>query len=260
LAVILEALQTIREQGLPHRTIELVLTVAEETYCDGSSHFDYSRLHSREGYILDLTGPVGAAAYQAPTLMLFEATVHGRSAHAGFNPEEGIHALAAAADAIAALQMGHIDAETTFNVGVISGGRAGNIVPERCVVRGEARSFVHAKAVAQLELAREQFVRSAAKFGATVDFETRCGGEAYETPQDHPVAQRFQQACRSIGLTPALQRTFGGSDNNYFAKHGIAGIVVATAMNNCHSCGEYTTADELLRATDLTVALMTSEV
>jgi|AGTN01.3.fsa_nt_gi peptidase T-like protein len=259
LAVILEALQAIREQGLPHRTIELALMVAEEIYCGGSARFDFSRVRSRECYVLDLTGPVGTAAYQAPTVITFEAQVLGKSAHAGFNPEEGVHAIAAAAEAVAGLQMGRVDENTTFNIGVIQGGLAGNIVPERCIVRGEARSFVHEKAVRQAQLAREHFERSAARRGAAVEFTSRCGCQAYETPLSHRVVKRFEQACRSQGLSPVLQRTFGGSDNNYFAQHGIAGIVVATAMNNCHSCGEYTTQDELLRAAGLTASLMTSE-
>lgn len=259
LAVILEALRSNREQGLPHRTIELVLTVAEEIYCGGAAHFDYSRIKAKECYVLDLTGPVGMAAHQAPTLIIFEAMVKGKSAHAGFNPEEGIHAIAVAAEAIAGLQMGRVDADTTLNIGVIEGGLAGNIVPERCVVRGEARSYVHEKAVQQVERVRALFERAAARAGASVDWTSRIGGMAYETPRDHPVVIRFEQACRKQGLLPLLQRTFGGSDNNYFARHGIAGIVMATAMNRCHSCEEYTTRDELLRAAALTASLMTSE-
>ncbi len=259
LAAILEALRSIREEGLPHRTIELLLTVAEEIYCGGSAHFDFSRVRARECYVLDLTGPVGTAAVQAPTLISFEATVIGKSAHAGFNPEDGVHAIAAAADAIACLHMGRIDEDTTLNIGVIEGGLAGNIVPERCIVRGESRSFAHDKAVWQVDQVREQFERSAARFGASVEFLSRCCCEAYATPAEHPVVKRFERVCRELGLSPALERTFGGSDNNGFAKHGITGIVIATAMNRCHSCGEYTTADELRRAAALTAALMTSE-
>jgi tripeptide aminopeptidase len=260
LAVLLEALQTIREQGLPHRALEIVLTVAEEIYCRGSEHFDTSRVRARECYVLDLVGPIGEAAYQQPTLCTFELTVHGRSAHAGFSPEEGIHAVAAAAEAIASLQMGHIDEETTFNIGVISGGLAGNIVPDRCSVRGEARSYVHEKALRHAQQAREAFERAAARIGATVEYTQRCAGQAYETPKDHPVVKRFEQACRDLGITPKLRQSFGGSDQNWFAHRGISGIVIATGMNCVHSCAEYTTADELLRAAAITVSLMTSPV
>jgi tripeptide aminopeptidase len=259
LAVLLEALQTICGQGIPHRTIELVLTVAEEAYCRGSEHFDTARVRARECYVLDLSGPVGAAAYQEPTLCTFEIALHGRSAHAGFSPEEGIHAVAAAAEAIASLKMGHIDEETPFNIGVIWGGLAGNIGPDRCSVRGEARSYTHEKAVWYAQRAREAFERAAARVGATVEYTERCAGQAFETPKDHPVIRRFERACAKAGIAPVLQRTFGGSDQNWFAHRGITGIVMATAMNRVHSCAEYTTAEELRRAAEITVALMTSE-
>ncbi|MGN1014947.1 MAG: peptidase T, partial [Butyricicoccus sp.] len=59
--------------------------------------------------------------------------------------------------------------------------------------------------------------------------------------------------------SPQLCATFGGSDNNHLAQHGIAGIVPATAMNQCHTCQEYTTVQELARAAQLAAALMTSE-
>lgn len=258
LAALLEALQTIREQGLPHRTIELVITMAEEIYCGGVSLFDFSRLRARECYVLDLTGKVGTAAYAAPSLVAFEAVLTGRSAHAGFNPEDGAHAIAAAAEAIAGMRMGHIDADTTFNVGVIEGGRAANIVPDRCVIRGEARSFSHDRALAELEHARTALECAAARQGVSVAFSPSVCCEAYSTPPDHPVVKRFERACEGVGLSPALERTFGGSDNNHFAKHGITGIVLATAMMRCHSCEEYTSVDELGRIAALTAALMTS--
>src|SRR6185436_4445778 len=44
------------------------------------------------------------------------------------------------APAIADLRLGRVDEETTANVGVISGGTAGNIVPEWCEFLAEARS------------------------------------------------------------------------------------------------------------------------
>ena len=47
-----------------------------------------------------------------------------------------------------------------------------------------------------------------------------------------------------------------GSDNNRFVKEGIRGIVVACAMNDCHSVSEYTTIDELEKSAQLALLLM----
>ena len=259
LAAILEALAVIQETGLPHRPIEILFCPAEETYGDGSRHFDYSRLHSKEAYVLDLTGPVGAAAYQAPMILSFTATFWGRAAHAGFAPENGIHAIKAAALALSRTPCGRIDDTTTVNIGIISGGTQTNIVPEQCTLSGEIRSLSDDGALVQLVLISHIMEEAANELGATVEFQHTIHIHAYRTDPSHPVVKRFETACSSLGLPLSLEQTFGGSDNNHIAQHGISGIVIANAMNACHSCEEYTTEEELERIANLTLTLMLSK-
>ena len=52
----------------------------------------------------------------------------------GSTPEKGINAIWVAARAIATLELGRVDAETTCNLGVIHGGDATNIVPKQVEV------------------------------------------------------------------------------------------------------------------------------
>ncbi len=260
IAAILEALYTIKEKQLEHRPIEVLFTVAEEIYCKGAKVFDYSNIKSKEAYVLDLTGDVGAAAYRAPSILSLKIEVNGKASHAGFAPHEGIHAIQAAADAIAKLKLGHIDDATTLNIGVIQGGLATNIVPALCMVGGEIRSYSHKKALETAKEVKQQFEKSAEAFQAIVKFEVITNCQAYETPKEHPVVRRFEAACETLNIPSSLQQTFGGSDNNAMAEHGITGIVLACAMNQCHSCEEYTTEEELARIAELTRVLMTREV
>ncbi|SMC64457.1 M20/M25/M40 family metallo-hydrolase [Papillibacter cinnamivorans] len=257
-AAILEALRVIREEKLPHRPIEVLFSVAEEAYCRGIQAFDASVLRSKEAYVLDLSGPVGTAALRAPSIISYEAEVLGKSSHAGFAPEDGIHAVAAAAKAVAALPIGRPDEESTLNAGFISGGGATNIVPDRCIVRGEVRSYSHEKALEWIRAVGKRFEEAAAEYGAGIRFKHEVVSEAYQTPPDSPVVRRFEEAARSLGLPLSLISTFGGSDNNTLAKKGISGIVPACAMNEVHSLSEYTTVEELARAALLTLTLMTS--
>ena len=80
--------------------------------------------------------------------------------------------------------------------------------------------------------------------------------EAYKIEEDEEVVERFKLACNKLGLAPRLISTHGGSDNNRFVKEGIRGIVVACAMNDCHSVSEYTTIDELEKSALLALHLM----
>lgn len=259
IAVILEALTRLRETGTPHRSIELLFPVAEERYGAGSAVADYGRLHAKEGYVLDLGGAIGEAAHAAPTILSFTATVRGKAAHAGFSPKDGVHAISAAAKAIAKIPLGEPVPGVTCNIGMISGGEAGNIVPEACIVTGEIRSLSHSAVLEQWERVRSVFEEEANGAGATVSFAHRCEITAYETPLDSLVVRRFRRACEAMGIRCHIHSTLGGSDNNNFALHGIEGLVIACSMHDVHSTREYADLHEMEQCVRLVTSLMTEE-
>ena len=255
LCAILEAVTSVLEDGVPHRPIELLFDAAEESYCTGIQQFDFSRLRAKTAYVFDLSGPVGSAAYQAPSIVSFCAEFTGRAAHAAFSPEEGLHAIKAAAEAAAHIDCGRVG-DLTVNIGTITGGTADNIVPERCTMTGEARGFDHPLVLQRLAEIEAAVRQAAARFGCAVRFTTETLCQAFRADPKGEAAQRFRAACASIGLESSLTVTYGGSDNNHFCLHGLQGLVVAPGMNSCHSCQEYTSVDELTRAAKLAEALI----
>src|SRR5919106_3251124 len=133
-------------QDPPPVGLELLFTVAEEDGLRGAKAFDLATLRSRYGFVIDHASPIGEILVAAPTYKRLAAEFIGREAHSGIRPEDGRSAIAAAAAAIAAMELGRLDHETTANVGVISGGTASNVVPGRCRIEGEARSIDGARA------------------------------------------------------------------------------------------------------------------
>ena len=73
---------------------------------------------------------------------------------------------------------------------------------------------------------------------------------AYETPLESKSVTDFQKACEILGFSGELTGTFGGSDNNSFAKNGIEGLVLSNGMYNAHSTREYTTVDDLYKGAE----------
>ena len=252
---IYEAIKYIKENKLSHRPIEILITVGEELYCKGANAFDYSKVNAKEAYVLDLSGPIGTAAYAAPTLISFEAVIKGKASHAGFHPEDGINSILAAAKAISVLPQGHIDDITTANIGVILGGSGTNIVSESCRISGEIRSLKHEKALQVLKKYQETFEREAKNLGAYLEWEEKLNIQAYETGLNSDVAKRYVEAVEKQKLIPVFEKTFGGSDNNVFAQHGIEGLVIATSMNQVHSCREYTNLSEIAQVTQILIEL-----
>ncbi len=121
IAIILEVMEVIRENNLPCPPVELIFTVCEEIGLLGAKYLDLSLIDSRFGYILDSTDTEGIVT-KAPAANKIFIDVIGRAAHAGAAPEKGVNAIYAAARAIAELELGRIDDETTCNLGIITGG------------------------------------------------------------------------------------------------------------------------------------------
>lgn len=259
LASILEALEAVAENKIPHRDIEVLFTVAEEVYIQGSAAFDYSRLKAKEAYVFDLSGPVGNAAFQSPTLVSFEIGIKGRAAHAGFSPELGVHAIMVASKAISQLQMGRIDENTTVNIGTIEGGKARNIVPDSCIVKGEVRSLQHEKAIEVAQKIRRIFQQEGDMAGAQIDYMDSFGCVAYKIDKNEKVVTRFLDICDKLSIKSNLVTTLGGSDNNNFALNGIRGLVLACGMNNVHSLGEYSHVDELVKSSLIALEIIRAQ-
>ena len=256
LVEILEAVRILKEKQIPHRDIEVVFPIAEEVFIKGTDQLDFTKLRAKEAYVLDLSGAPGAAALRAPSLISFSVTVKGKAAHAGFNPEKGIHAIQIMSQVIAGLPMGHVGDDTTFNIGTVAGGKLVNIVPEECTCKGEIRSYSHQKALELLEKIRASFEKAVREKGGSFSMEHEVNLHAYETDREAPVVKRFERACETLSLPCTLTETFGGSDNNNFALHGISGIVISCGMYQCHSTLEYTYEKDLKTGAALVAALV----
>ena len=241
IAVMLEVLQTLVEQNLPHPPIEAVITVSEELGLVGAKGLDLSRLQSRLGISLDCGGPAGSIVVSAPTQDSLFAVVHGKAAHAGAHPELGINAVVVAAEAIHNMRLGRLDEETTANIGIIQGGTARNIVPDRVELTGEARSRELARLEAQTASLVEALQSAAEQYKATVDVQVTRAYTGYTLTEKDLIVSKLMAACRATGIEPRLVPTGGGSDANIYNAHGMQ--VVNTSMG---AAGEHTTGEHIV--------------
>ena len=125
---LLAALRRIRDEKIPHRTIEVVFTASEEYFVQGAQRLRYDTLTAKKAFILDTDGEIGRAVVAAPTGIRIVANLNGKAAHAALKPEDGINAVRMAADAISQMRLGRVDKDTTANIGIITGGSSGNII------------------------------------------------------------------------------------------------------------------------------------
>lgn len=259
-AAILEVLRVLMEQGLPHPPLEVALTVSEETGLNGAKGLDLNTLRAQEGIVLDSGGETGSIVVSAPSQDNIKATVHGKTAHAGVEPEKGINAIVVAAEAIAAMPLGRIDEETTANVGRIQGGTATNIVPDRVEMAGEARSHDERKLETQVQAMTEALNKAAARHGATVEVVVERSYSTFQLSEADGVVRRAMAAANTLGLTPVLVPSGGGSDANVFNAGGIATINISTGMDKVHTTEERLAVDDLVKSAEFLLSILRLEV
>ena len=256
IAVILEAIKVIQEQNILHGDIQVLFSIAEETGLYGAKHLDHSLVTSRCAFVYDMGRPVGSITVSAPSHDNIRATFRGKAAHAGAAPEKGINAIVTASKAIANMKVGRIDKETTANVGIIKGGTAGNVVPELCEVRMEARSRDMAKLDAQTERMVKSCNDAAAEMGATVDVEVNRSYLAYRLSTDDEVVRIAMTAAAKAGVEVDLHETGGGSDSNIFNANGFPTAVVGVGYDGAHSVEEYIFVPEFVQSAEMCIAIV----
>ncbi len=256
MAPAIEAVHALIETGEGHGDVVLLFTLAEEIGLQGAQAMDVSTLGLDFGYVLDTGPPVGTFVTRTATHDKLDVVIHGKPAHSGKNPEDGVSALEVAADAISRMRLGRVDAETTANFGLVQGGTAVNVVPAMVKLRGEARSTKVELLDAQVDHMVQEFERAARERGATVVIDHQRHYTAYEIADDAPVVRHAVAASMAMGFEPALRTTLGGSDANVFNAKGVPSIVIATGMDKIHTHDEFVSRKDLVDTARLTYAIL----
>jgi tripeptide aminopeptidase len=256
IAAILEGVQVVQEHNLPCGDIQLVFTVGEESGLVGAKALDPALLQAEYGFALDSNGKVGRVITAAPTQAKIKATVYGKTAHAGVNPEDGISAIQVASRAISKMPLGRIDRETTANIGRFEGGQATNVVPEKVDILAEARSLDNDKMRKQVERMKASFEEAAREFGTTAEVEIEVMYPGYKYSTQDQVVRIATEAVRAVGRTPQCMSSGGGSDANIFNGYGVPTVNLGIGYEHIHTKEEKIPVEELYKAAELFVAIV----
>ena len=263
IAILLETIKIIQANDLPYGPLELVFTVCEEIGLLGAKHLDLDLITAEFGYSLDATDTEGIVT-RAPSANRLEFKVHGKDAHAGAAPEKGINAISLASKAIAGLELGRIDHETTCNIGIIEGGTATNIVPNLVTVEGEVRSHDEEKLnkitnamVSSFKGVVDNYKKMSSDHGLP-GLETKIQKDFSRTsiPEDHPAVKLACRAADNLGRKMITKTSGGGADANIFFEKGIMMGVLGTGMRDMHTVRESVGLDDMVRTTELLLEII----
>lgn len=233
-AVLLLVLRDLAQEP-PAAAVEFVFTAGEEIGLQGAKALDPASVAAAAVFVFDSEGEPGAVIAAAPTLKAIAAEFRGVAAHAGIEPQRGRSAILAAARALAAMDLGRIDEETTANAGLIEGGSAVNVVAERCVVRAEARSRDEQKLAAQVAGMVETITVAAAETGVDVEIEIEEHYRGYAHAADALPLRIADAALADAGLEARHVGSGGGSDANVFNARGLPSLTLGVGFERVHS-------------------------
>ena len=184
----------------------------------------------------------------------FEAEFRGSSAHAGARPEAGDNAMQAAAAAIENLYgiPRHSEGATRVNVGVIEGGTATNIVPERVTIEGEVRGDTTELMEYMNEKARRVLRSAAEMHGCEVAVDTL--GHAPSARSDPELRDVVADvASATEGVTSLLDADhLGGSEDATFLMRRVqerGGTAAYVGVGTDHPGGHHTPTFDVDEAT-----------
>ena len=176
----------------------------------------------------------------------FSITIHGKSAHAGRNPDEGRNAVLAAADL--ALRLAEARGPMlAVNPARIEGGGPNNVVPDLAILRVNFRP----KDEAAIAAARAHLYASIAAVAAAHDVRIDCHGAFNRPPKPiSPDAAKLFDVVKSagadLGLTIGWRDTGGVCDGNNIAACGVPVVDTMGARGGAiHSSDEYLIVESL---------------
>ncbi|WP_140918388.1 M20 family metallopeptidase [Limnobaculum xujianqingii] len=246
---ILWAIRALDDSDVQRLSIAVAMNPDEET---GSvySHEWLGKYAKQSRYVLvaEAARADGSLVKARKGMARYNIDFHGRAAHAGNAPEKGRSAITELANWILAInQLGNAEAGTTLNVGVVKGGDAANIVPDKAQAVVDVRFWdnneYHRIDKAINEMSKKAYV---ADVTSTVT-------EMAHTPAMSPSAETeklmtlVERCGQEEGIPVKWQAVGGGSDANHTAALGVPSLDGFGPIGaDFHSPAEYVELESII--------------
>ena len=248
IAVLLAALTAVEASGATHLGYEIVINSDEEVGSLGSAPLIAQAARGKKAALTYEPSalPDGTLAGARPGSGNFAITIHGRSAHAGRNPEDGRNAILAASDLALRFEAMRKPG-LSVNPAKIDGGSPTNVVPDLAVLRVNLRP-----ATPELEAEAKAMIQQAiAAVAAERDVQNHIHGGFARPPKPMTTEAEalfglVKQAGADLGQTIGWQSSGGVCDGNNIAACGVPVVdTMGVRGGKIHSMEEFLIVESL---------------
>ena len=244
IAVELLVMEALKECGYNERPIKLILQSDEEVnsyLSDGKTiEFMVEEAKGSAAFLnAENIGEHRKLTVGRKGIISYKIVITGKKIHAG-SCTLGASALKEAAHKIIEFERENDNDSITFNCGIIEGGEATNIVPDRCELYVEYRF----KNMEQKKTADEKFKRIAEKSfvdGTNAQWEKISERLPMEPDEKNKkLVEIINEICKQVDIEPfGIQETSGGADSAYPSLAGIPTVdSIGIEGSGCHTLNE----------------------
>lgn len=249
LAVMLSALKAVEESEAAQSIgYEIVVNSDEEVGSLGSAALIAKAARGKRAALTYEPSalPDGTLAGARPGSGNYSLVVHGRSAHAGRNPEEGRNAIVAAADLALRLEKLIRDGLSVNSSG-IEGGGPSNVVPDLAVLRVNLRPKTPEIEAEAKRLIDEAVAAVAAERDVTIDVHGGFGRPPKPmTEEMERLFELVKAAGADLGQAIGWQASGGVCDGNNIAACGVPVVdTMGVRGGKIHSMEEFLITESL---------------
>ncbi len=260
LVSILHAAEAVQQAGVADDlSVCIAFNSDEEVGSNGSRRWiEALAANSRRVLVFEPCRATGHRVLQRKGVADYEVRCRGRAAHAGVEPEKGVNAVLELAHQVFAVNhFSRPEAGTSVSVTTISGGTAGNVIPDFAKAGFDIRIATMEEA-RRIEACFQNLTASGNVEGALVEV---LGGvnRMPMVPSDATLRlwERIAAIGEELGLEMKLISTGGGSDGNFTAALGIPTIdAMGPQGGRAHSEEEFLLLDSVVPNTRLISEIM----
>ncbi len=258
LAMMVFALEAIREHGLEPQVLPLILVNSDEeigSRDSGGQIRRLARIADRALILEPSMGPAGIIKTARKGVGRYTIHVRGKAAHAGLDPEAGASAILELAHQVQRLfQLNDPAHGVSVNVGTIDGGLRPNVIAPESKAVVDVRVPTHADAE-RIDAAIHAL--EPVTSGVSLRVEGRIGRPPMEPrARDRALWNSAVAAAQELGLTLEQGTAGGGSDGNTTSQYTATLDGLGAVGDGAHAHHEFVFLNSLAERTALLAMLL----